>query len=526
MFGRFDSLKLKASVLRDSYFDFVKAFWHTVVAEDPVWNWHIPYLCGEIQDQLERVFRGKEKEYDLVCNQPPATSKSLIYSVFQLPWAWTRMMSFRQIGASYSFPVAMHLSRLCRDVVKSDLYRKLFPEVVIRSDQDTKAFFANTKGGSRYAVGANGAITGMHGHCITIDDPLNPNEAASKVQLAQTNFWIGKTLLSRKVDKAVAVVQLVMQRLDEDDPTRLLLDFGRCRHLCFPAELKDGYDVKPKSAARYYRKKLFDPTRLTKKSLRESLSQLGDVGYAGQYGQSPVPPGGAMFKVENILLHDLREPLPEFKAVVRFWDNAATTEKEDNRSAYTAGPKMALTKDGSTFYILDMIRDRWDTGTRERRKRTTARRDGFDVDVGLEQEPGSGGKESALQTKKMLRGHRVHIIRPSGDKVQRAQPFSVDVNMGRVVVVPGPWVKELLRELKFFPFGRYKDQVDALSGAHSLLCNGMRRAGGVKKAQRQAEEVMHLWLPSKKKDWRRGTDVLKDTLTEEDVSLVKELMSP
>lgn len=510
MFGRFDSVALKASILRDSYFEFVRAFWHTVVAEDPVWNWHIEYLCKEIQDQLERVFKGKNKEYDLICNQPPATSKSLIYSVFQLPWAWTRMPSFRQIGASYSFPVAMHLSRLCRDVVKSDLYRKLFPNVQIRTDQDTKAFFATTKGGTRYAVGANGAVTGMHAHCITIDDPLNPNEAASKVQLAQTNFWIGKTLLSRKVDKSLSVVQLVMQRLDEDDPTSLLLSYGRCKHLCFPAELKEGYKVSPPAAARYYRKGFFDPKRLNKKALEESFRQLGDVGYAGQYGQSPVPPGGAMFKVEEILMHDLREPLPEFKAVVRFWDNAATTEKQDNRSAYTAGPKMALTKDGSTFYILDMVRDRWDTGTRERRKRLTARRDGPNVDVGLEQEPGSGGKESALQTKKMLRGFRVHIIRPTGDKVQRAQPFSVDVNMGRVVMVPGPWNKELLKELKFFPFGRYKDQVDALSGAHSLLSNGMKKAGGIRKAQKHTEEILHLYLPSKKKDWKRGGKYLKE----------------
>jgi predicted phage terminase large subunit-like protein len=507
MFGQINALKLRASVLRDSYFEFVKAFWPVVVAEAPVWNWHIEYICGEVQECLERVFRNRPKEYDLIDNQPPGTSKSLVFSVFQLPWAWTNMPSFRFIGASYSFPLAMHLSRLSRDVVKSDLYRKLFPEVQIRIDQDTKAYFANTKGGTRYAVGAGGSITGMHGHAIVIDDPLNPNEAASEAQLAQTNFWISKTLLSRKVSKRVSVVELVMQRLHEDDPTSLFLEKGGCRHLCFPAELRDGYAVKPAAARRYYRGGLFDPERLDKRALEESRKELGDVGYAGQYGQNPVPPGGAMFDVDQITLHDAREPLPHFVKEVRFWDKAATTEKEDSRAAYTTGVRVGLTEDG-VLYVRDVKRGRWNTGVREKVIRTTARRDGPRVAVGLEQEPGSGGKESAEKTKRMLRGFRVYVVRPTGDKVQRAQPFSVEVNMGRVVLVPGPWNKEYVRELMFFPFGRYKDQVDASSGANSVIEGGMRRAGGIPKKHRE-ETVLRSFLPSKKKhEWKKAKTLL------------------
>jgi hypothetical protein len=159
--GTINPTRLRASVLEESYFDFVKTFWNVVVAEKPVWNWHIPYLCGEVQELYERVFLDRPKEYDLVSNQSPGTSKSLIFSVFALPWAWTRMPSFRFIGASYSYPLAMHLSRLSRDVVKSDLYRLLWPHVQLRADQDTKAYYANTRGGTRYAVGSGGSVTGM-----------------------------------------------------------------------------------------------------------------------------------------------------------------------------------------------------------------------------------------------------------------------------------------------------------------------------------------------------------------------------
>jgi predicted phage terminase large subunit-like protein len=399
------------------------------------------------------------------------------------------MPSFRHIGASYSSPLAAHLSRLARDVVQSDLYKKLFPHIEIRVDQNTKIHWANTLGGSRYAVGANGAVTGMHGHVITIDDPLNPNEAASETELNQTNTWVQKTLLSRKVDLTVSQVQLVMQRLHENDPTALFLAKGKLvRHLCFPAELNAGYEVKPRHCKRYYVDGLFDAKRFPKPVLEEKEQEMGSVAYAGQYGQNPVPPGGAMFDVEQISIHPIGEPLPKFTKVVRFWDKAGTTAKEDARAARTAGVKQALTEEGIT-YILDVKRGRWNTGVREKIIRNTARRDGHVVAVGLEQEPGSGGKESAQKTKKMLRGHRVYVLRPTGDKEKRAVPFSVEVNMGRVVVVPGPWVKEYLKELMYFPYGRFKDQVDASSGGQSVFETGMRVAGGVSFRNRVEEEV-------------------------------------
>lgn len=484
----FSPNSLRASVVRDSYFEFVKLFWGVVVAEKPVWNWHIPFTCNEIQETLERVFAGAPKEYDLVDNQPPGTSKSLVFSVFVTPWAWTRFPSFRQIGASYSHPLSSHLSRLGRDVVKSDLYRKLFPHVQIRADQDTKAHWANTLGGSRYAVGAGGSVTGMHAHLITIDDPLNPNEAASDVELAQTNLWVQKTLLSRKVDKVVSVVHLVMQRLHEADPSAFFLQKGDLtRHLCFPAELGKGYPIKPRACRRYYVANLFDAKRLPTPVLRDTENEMGAVAYAGQYGQNPVPPGGAKFDVEQISIHPGNEPLPHFTNVVRFWDNAATTAKEDNRSAFTTGVKLAQTEEGLT-YVLDVKRGRWNTGVRENVKRSTARKDGRGVSIGLEQEPGSGGKESAQKTRKMLRGYRVYVIRPTGDKVERSTPFSVEVNSGRVVLVPGPWNKEFIKELMYFPFGRYKDQTDATSGAYSVLDQGMRVAGGVSHRNKAGNE--------------------------------------
>jgi predicted phage terminase large subunit-like protein len=59
--------------------------------------------------------------------------------------------------------------------------------------------------------------------------------------------------------------------------------------------------------------------------------------------------------------------------------------------------------------------------------------------------------------------------RPQGDKVYRADPYSVQVNDGNVMLMRADWNTEFIEEHRHFPFGTYKDQVDAAAGAFSKL---------------------------------------------------------
>src|SRR5205085_12006911 len=126
--------------------------------------------CAELQELAEPIFAGGKRDHHFVENVPPGTSKSLLHSVIFPAWAWTRMPSFKFLGASYAEDVAQRFALLNRDLVKSDWYRQHFPGVVIRSDQDTKGYFRNTAGGERFAVGSGGGATGkIHAHVIGID---------------------------------------------------------------------------------------------------------------------------------------------------------------------------------------------------------------------------------------------------------------------------------------------------------------------------------------------------------------------
>ena len=92
-----------------------------------------------------------------------------------------------------------------------------------------------------------------------------------------------------------------------------------------------------------------------------------------------------------------------------------------------------------------------------------------DYEIGVEQEPGSGGKESAEATLRMLSGYRCYADKVTDSKEIRAEPFAAQVQGGNVYLLPGDWNTDFLDECESFPNGRFKDQVDAASGAFARL---------------------------------------------------------
>lgn len=135
------------------------------------------------------------------------------------------------------------------------------------------------------------------------------------------------------------------------------------------------------------------------------------------------------------------------------------------------------------MWVLDVVRGRWDSHRREEVILAVAAGDGDKVLIGVEQEPGSGGKESAEATVRRLGGYRVRVVKvdsTTGGKERRADPVSYQVNGGNLHLPDtAPWADAFLKELEFFPHGRHDDQVDALSGAYNLVGKVRRPAGAL-----------------------------------------------
>jgi len=63
----------------------------------------------------------------------------------------------------------------------------------------------------------------------------------------------------------------------------------------------------------------------------------------------------------------------------------------------------------------------------------------------------------------------VRKVRPTGDKITRAQPASAQAEAKNFRLVRGAWNQAFIAELEEFPEGAHDDQVDALSGAFTML---------------------------------------------------------
>ena len=115
----------------------------------------------------------------------------------------------------------------------------------------------------------------------------------------------------------------------------------------------------------------------------------------------------------------------------------------------------------------------WSALEREQEIRALAAMDRRNIkgpyEIGVEQEPGSGGKESAEATIRSLAGYSVFADRVTGSKQLRAEPFAAQVQGGNVSLVAGDWVRDFLDEAESFPSGKFKDQIDAASGAFTRL---------------------------------------------------------
>lgn len=466
-----------ADVCRRSYWEFFQEFWPTIAAEKFKPNWHVKALCDKLQTIAERVFRGIPKEKDVLWNCPPGTSKSSAASVLWNAWIWTRMPSARFISGSYTERLAVDLSRKTRDCVMSEKFTELFPDIQLRDDQNAKSYFSTTAGGMRYAVGVGGSVLGQHGHFIVVDDPIDPQEALSDALLKSANVWMNETLSRRKVDAALVPTVLIMQRLHQYDPAGMWLEMDpsqtKIDYNTLPAELDGGWEVRPPELRSHYINGLLDPERLPRSVLDEAYRILGEVGYAGQYGQHPIPRAGAMFKVDRFQ-YSAAVPTRWKRPPIRYWDKAATSKG----GAFTVGIKGGIDMNDQVW-ILDVKRGQWDSGEREDIILQTARADGKQVVVWMEVEPAGSGKEAfeGFSKRMAFNGFRAKGDLVRGDKETRADTFSQIVNAGGVTLVPAPWNHVFIEEYRYFPNSRFKDQVDAGSGMFGSLSKARIRLG-------------------------------------------------
>ena len=159
--GEFEKSLIR-QIHSDSYFEFFKQAYKILLpGEHYSDNWHIEYLCGELQAELERIIRREVRKKDMIINIPFRSAKSLICTIVFPVWCWTQDQSIKLICTSYSASLALEHAQLSRSLIFSEWFQNLYGNLIrFEDDQNAAGFYKIKGGGFRKSVGMGGQITG------------------------------------------------------------------------------------------------------------------------------------------------------------------------------------------------------------------------------------------------------------------------------------------------------------------------------------------------------------------------------
>jgi len=438
---------------------FVERAWHVLEPTTPyVPGWHLEAIA----EHLEAISRGEITR--MLINVPPGTMKSLMASVFWPAFEWGPLgrPATRIVGASYEQDLAIRDARKMRLLVQSDWFQARWP-IAFSRDQDAKTRFENAATGFRAARPIT-SLTGDRGDRLIIDDPHSVKTAESDTERATALLTFREAAQSRLVSPAKSAILVIMQRLHQDDISGWILENApEYEKLILPME----FEKDRKCVTRFFEDprteegELLFPERFPREVVERDKRVMGEYATAGQYQQRPSPREGGLFKADRIKIIDT---LPQgIKSWVRAWDLAGT----EGAGAWTAGVLMG--KHAGGYVIADVTRFQKSPGAVQTEIKAIAALDGKRIPIRIPQDPGQAGKGQVADYAKALDGYILKAVPPTGDKETRALPFAVQVENERVQMLKGDWNDAFLGELRLFPAGRYKDQVDAASDAYAEL---------------------------------------------------------
>lgn len=463
--------KIKSEQSKRRFYLFFLEFWETIESVTIVNNWHIEYLCDELQFCYE-AWERKESQPDIYINVPPGSSKSTICTQLFPVWLWVRNPSIRIISSSYSSDLSTGHAVRSKDCINSEKFQKWYGNLFqIKRGEDNKSWYKNDQFGERYTTSTGGAVTGMHADFTLVDDPLNVKKAESQLERQSANKHIGETLSTRQTDRVRSVMIVIMQRLHEDDPTGAALSERKeqIKHICLPAELSTL--VSPVELSCKYIDALLDPNRLGRESLMKLKTKLGSYGYAGQISQNPSPEGGGQLKKDwfGSISYELFTKLKGNTVVNVFLDTAYTANQKNDPSAL-----MATCYIGNTLYIINSEQVWKELPELLKHIPSYSLQHGYNRSSRILIEPKASGK-STVQSFKNTGYNVIELPPPLDDKVTRVNSISAIVEANRVVLVEAPWNDNFLGECGAFPNGSHDDQVDNLVNALTYYVKNNRK---------------------------------------------------
>jgi predicted phage terminase large subunit-like protein len=305
------------------------------------------------------------------------------------------------------------------------------------------------------------------------DDPHAADEAHSDVEREAANVWFRETWSNRMNDANKDKMLVVGQRIHEEDtPGIILKERPDWIHLNLPAEYESNRKCFTSIGWEDPRKEegeLLWPERFNPETLTRYKRDLGPIGYAAQYQQSPTPSSGAVFyrdserlftmNYDTFFLHTPKGIRAINKDQCSFFMTVDPAISEKQSADYMVIQKWAKTP-YSDILLTDLVRGHW--GHNEQQKEIE---DIFNDDENIEFiAVETVAYQHALFQDLVLKGIPCKPFKPSADKVSRAGVAAIWQSNGKMYFLKdASWLEDFQNELYKFPKARKDDQVDATS---------------------------------------------------------------
>ena len=174
-----------------------------------------------IAEQLERVERREIDRLMLLC--PPRHGKTELASRRYSAWNLGRNPDRQIIAASATETFATDVGREVRNIVRSEEYAGIFPNVTLSDDSTAAGRWTTNKGGIFAAVGVGSQVLGKGADDFIIDDPFATMEdAQSEVKRKRVIEWFQGSVYNRLQPGGTIVV--INHRMHQDDLSGYLID--------------------------------------------------------------------------------------------------------------------------------------------------------------------------------------------------------------------------------------------------------------------------------------------------------------
>ena len=400
---------------------------------------------------FERVANGECKR--LIINLPPRHTKSEFASYLLPAWFLGKFPNKKVIQTSHTAELAVGFGRKVRNLVDSEAYHEIFPELHLQADSKAAGRWNTSRGGDYFAIGVGGAVTGKGANLLIIDDPHSEQEAA----IAATNPEVYDKVYEwytsgprQRLQPGGAIV-IVMTRWAQRDLTGQVMKSSAQRGgeewevIEFPAIMPSGKPLWPE---------FWSLEELT--ALRE---ELPNSKWQAQYQQNPVGNESAIIKRDWWQWWEEDEP-PQCTYILQAWDTAFEKTQRADYSAGTTWGVFENPKDGNRPNIILLNTYKKRVEFPELKKDVLREYNEYEPDTLIVEKKASG---APLIYDLRAMGIPVSEYTPSKgqDKIARLNSISDIIASGKVWVPRTRWAEELVDEIAEFPNGEHDDLVDA-----------------------------------------------------------------